>query len=543
MGCQTGLPNVATRPRKPCPRPLPAVGARHGSCFEMDATLILHIHFIASIEDIGSFGKTGHDPMASRGTHMTDMAIARAEAEGTPNRRSAAPRKWWIVFKHRTAVFCLLLVLVHQSIVACSTIFLTATITRFQSGQGYFTELCLYLMAMALPYLPGCASFVLMQRWINVAHHALVEDFTNAAASNSVDYRDVSTREDVTAVLARNSAPVIKDYISFIHDLASFSLNSVLSIVVIVFLLPSQLAAGYCVSLALCFVIVVALRKGIGEASSRCEYAYLRYSGVLSGFWPNVVLGNTHNESIWRSQRESTGASFYATSNRLELFRQFGNVLLAAASLGPTIFLIIALARSNTADPALVAALIVSLTRIFLIVNSLSALVYRVLDYSSLHARVKVLLDALDRMSHGNSKAVATSIDVSVNGVQARDVSEVKGIVTATRFGRFTITGDNGSGKSTAILALKQEYGAACFLLPSDYSHLAWKKNGHSLSTGQRLVEHLAEIFQIESIQYILLDEWDANLDQNNTQRIDNTLSLLAAKKVIVEVRHKRTLP
>lgn len=467
-----------------------------------------------------------------------DVAITKTDSDGIRASKRASSRNWRIIFRCRTALPCILLVIIHQSIVACSTIFVTNAIAKFEANQEYFTELCLYLAAMAIPYLPGCASFVLLQKWINKSHCSLVDEFTTAAISNHQNYRNDLMRENVTAALSRSSFPVLKDYISFIHDLASFSLNSILSILVIVFFLPSQLAGGYCLSLALCFLIVIGLQKSISAISSDCEYAYLRYSGVLGRIWPNTALGNSHNELIWRTRCDSTGHTFYTKSNRLEILRQSGSVLLAAASLGPTIFLIVAIARSDTVETSVIAALIVSLTRIFLIVNSLSALVYRILDYSSLHARIKVLLDARTALSDGITDAIAESVDISINGAHVRNILDVNRIITANKCGRFTITGANGSGKSTSLLALKQEYGAACFLLPPDHSNLAWKNDNPSLSTGQKLVEHLNEIIEIENIQYIFLDEWDANLDTDNTKIIDEILGTLSTTKVIVEVRH-----
>jgi hypothetical protein len=471
----------------------------------------------------------------------SEAAMPPRESSRRSSRESSPSVDFGIIFKRKVAIVCVLLVAIHQSIVAGSTLFLTSTISKFQSGQDYFADLCFYLAAMAIPYLPGCASFVAMQRWINQAHQALVENFTSAVTSACPSYRNHTVRESVTAVLARNSFPVLKDYISFVHDLASFSLNSLLSISVIVFLLPGQLAGGYCLSLAVCFLIVIALQKTIAKTSSDCEYAYLQYSGALCDFWPNVALGNAHNESIWHDQRVSTGQRFYDTSNRLEALRQWGNVLLAAASLGPTMFLIISIVRDSTVEAAVIAALIVSLTRIFLIVNSLSTLVYRALDYASLHARIKVLFDAKANL-FDHEGTDTNVIDVRVNGSIIRATSEGKRLIAACTRGRFTITGANGSGKSTFLLALKREYGAACFLLPADCSGLAWKKDCHSLSTGQRLSEHLIEILQLENVQYILLDEWDANLDRDNIQSIEKILDTLSATRVIVEVRHRKPL-
>ena len=471
----------------------------------------------------------------------SEVAIIASDSGNSHGRKLSPWQDFGIIFEQRMAFFCLLLVTIHQIIVAGSTIFLTNTISKFQSNQAYFADLCLYLMAMALPYVPGCASFVVMQRWLNQSHHRLIEKFTATVTGSRPNYRNATMRENVTAVLARNSFPVLKDYISFIHDLASFSFNSLLSISVIVFLLPVQLAGGYCLSLALCFLIVLGLQKTIATTSSHCEYAYLRYSGLLCGFWPNIVLGNKHNESIWRVQRESAGRSFYSTSNRLEVLRQSGNLLLAAASLGPTIFLIVAIARSDTIEPAIVAALIVSLTRIFLIINSLSTLVYRVLDYSSLHARMRVILDAQPDVIEDSDEPVMESIDIMINEVSVQDISEGMRLIAPNKFGRFTITGANGSGKSAFLLALKRAYSETCFLLPTDYLDLAWKEDSRALSTGQRLVSHLNEILNIKTVDYILLDEWDANLDTGNIERIEKILEALSTTKVIIEVRHRRS--
>jgi ABC-type multidrug transport system fused ATPase/permease subunit len=288
-------------------------------------------------------------------------------------------------------------------------------------------------------------------------------------------------------------------------------------------------------------LIVIRLRKSVAKASSRSEYAYLQYSGALADFWPNTALGNAHNQTIWHKERDSVGRAFYTASNRLEALRQSGNVLLAAASLGPTIFLIVVIASSEARDPAIIAALIVSLTRIFLIVNSLSTLVHRVLDYSSLHARVRVLLDAHTGLRDCTEYIINGSINISVNGTTVRDIDQGKHLISPNRQGRFTVTGSNGSGKSTFLLSLKQQYGATCFLLPSNYFDLCWEKDCRSLSTGQRLIEHLAEIFRIEKITHIALDEWDANLDVDNTRKIDEILRTLSTKKVIIEVRHNRS--
>ncbi|GCB04844.1 hypothetical protein PSUB009319_24750 [Ralstonia sp. SET104] len=89
-------------------------------------------------------------------------------------------------------------------------------------------------------------------------------------------------------------------------------------------------------------------------------------------------------------------------------------------------------------------------------------------------------------------------------------------------------------------MALKQEYGTQCVMLPANLTGLMWLADGKNLSTGQRTVTCLQEILQQDDVKYVLLDEWDANLDSNNASAVDAMLDGIAEHKVIVEVRHIR---
>jgi len=247
------------------------------------------------------------------------------------------------IYAHYAAWVAIALIVVHQSLVAASTIFLTKVIERFQAGGDYHLFLYLYLLAMALPYIPGCGSLVLLQQWINGAHGKFIELLSEKIKGKVSEYRDAALRDRITATLARNSLPVLREYITFMHDLVSFTLNSSLSMVVIVLLLPSNLALGYVVSFALCSGIIFGFRKVIAASSSDCEFRYLAYTDALNKAWDNVALGNTYNEAIWRRRKEEAGHAFYKAATTLQLRKQLGNVLLAGASLLPTIFLIVAL--------------------------------------------------------------------------------------------------------------------------------------------------------------------------------------------------------
>jgi ABC-type bacteriocin/lantibiotic exporter with double-glycine peptidase domain len=232
------------------------------------------------------------------------------------------------------------------------------------------------------------------------------------------------------------------------------------------------------------------------------------------------------------------GGAFYTASYRLQILKQGGNVLLAAASLGPTIFLIASIARDGRAASPIIAAVIVSLTRIFLIINSLSALVYKFLDWSSMRARLDVLFDTGSSISADEAVGGSVVGNIEINGVPVAGVTQAAQMISQAAGGRFKITGANGSGKSTVLLALKNIFRDESFLFPAHHGDLMWKSDDAALSTGQKTGIFLKEIFKIEGIRYLLLDEWDANLDGENRCAIDGILDELGKSKTIVEVRH-----
>ncbi|WP_240435848.1 hypothetical protein [Ralstonia solanacearum] len=59
-------------------------------------------------------------------------------------------------------------------------------------GGDYLPFLYLYLAAMTLPYIPGCGSFVFLQRWINDAHHAFVSLLSEQIRGKVAQYRSAN---------------------------------------------------------------------------------------------------------------------------------------------------------------------------------------------------------------------------------------------------------------------------------------------------------------------------------------------------------------
>jgi ABC-type bacteriocin/lantibiotic exporter with double-glycine peptidase domain len=351
-------------------------------------------------------------------------------------------------------------------------------------------------------------------------------------------HRDRILRETVESVSARNSFMAIKDYLTFIHGFVGFFLNSALSMIVLSVLLPGHLFTGYIISLVISVTLILLLRGTVGRHSTRTEKAFIAYSESLSRIWDNCALGNHYNFNLWQSSRDRRARQYYRQSNRLQLLKQSGNLALATAALLPTIYLISKAIDRTTAEPTLVAAIIVNLTRVFHILSSLSALVYQLLDFSAMNSRLRLMFDTERRLSEPLDLPDTPCGEIVVNGAPVHDYDSVTMSVRSSLHGRFTVRGANGAGKSTLLQVLKRALADEAVLLPAQHGKLEWQHELKALSTGQKTLAQLQEISNHAGVKYLLLDEWDANLDSDNRRAISDMLDLLGQSKVIVEIRH-----
>ncbi len=76
------------------------------------------------------------------------------------------------------------------------------------------------------------------------------------------------------------------------------------------------------------------------------------------------------------------------------------------------------------------------------------------------------------------------------------------------------------------------------FFLPT-HNQLSFLAETQKQSTGESLKHRLLEIIDKVDTDVLLLDEWDANLDKENQERLSTLIDELATKKCVIEVRHR----
>lgn len=202
----------------------------------------------------------------------------------------------------------------------------------------------------------------------------------------------------------------------------------------------------------------------------------------------------------------------------------------------PTSYLIFYTITTPNTEPVVIAAIIVNLTRIYSVLSSLNSVLSSFIEIPSIMGRLKILFDL---KSTNNLDQESLINNIKINDNVFTTISEKLNYIIKQTNGRFTIRGENGSGKSTFLHELKAKIADNSILIPTNLNNLIWSDDQDldKLSTGQK-INNIIKIVKDTHEKYLLLDEWDANLDEIKKKEIDDMLNILSQNKVIVEIRH-----
>ena len=440
-----------------------------------------------------------------------------------------------IMFLQKMAILTFFLITTHQLIIALSTYYLIKLIKNYQHNEDLKYNLLLYFFCMIFPYIPAFLSFVSLRKWINDSHYDFIKNLINGSYFFPNQLNNTALKDKFESILSRNSFMTINGYFSFVHDASSLLLNSIFSMIIIGFLLPSELVVGYLISVILSITIIIISQKKIESLAMLIELKFIDYSALLAKAWSNLSLQNKLNVKSWREEFEQESNDYYKGSMRLEIIKQGINSILAAVALLPTAYLIFHVIFNGSDNPAVIAAIIVNLTRIFTILSSLNSLLHLLVELPVMNGHLKVLCNMDDFVERKISSIPYGNI--TMNGQPVNDYKDVIAILSTVSSGRYTLRGSNGSGKSTLIFYLKEFLGYNAILMPTTHNMMMWGLKNDNLSTGQIALQTMNQITSQEE-KFLLLDEWDSNLDKDNKLEIDALLQKISMTKIVVEIKH-----
>lgn len=446
--------------------------------------------------------------------------------------------KFWLMF---------LFLVIQQLIVASSNFWIIALIRDIQTSSMVYTSLSLYLVSLLLPYLPGSIATIYQEKWKYSLILNLSESFKNTHNSNQKIWTDKDSKETRIAMLSNEGLNALKEFTEYTYSLLSTAINVLFNVAALAILITGEFALSYLVSL-ISVACLMRLQKSKQEKLSiKAQNARISFLKVLLNSWDNVVLGNKYNFNLWEKKANLTSQSFVKRNLHTVKFRQWFSVLIAALTFVPSFFVVIQMVVQNHTNPLVLSAIAVTLPRLFMILN----FTYDLLKFAFYWPSQKKVLEKVKAMLGVNQEEVSFinriqwgKITLLHNAFNVGDnpESSVKGleeiIKKSTIPGRLTIRGENGSGKTSLLLAIKNNLKENAFFLPVKHQ-LCFRNNAHYLSSGQGLKATLLEIRNFVNEKVILLDEWDANLDNQNKEEVSRLIDEIAHNRCVIEIRHR----
>ena len=443
---------------------------------------------------------------------------------------------------NRAGVLSTLYSTLQQSVVASSTYFILEAIRYATAGQ--FEYACVYLscfvISLILVFIPLSLSTIYLERWSLESFELFIRAFSTAnLGRTTLAHAKVKTRFE--SWITNESSVVFQSATSTLYQIFSTFLNSTFNILVIAFSLDKRLLLWYLAAGVVLVLSNIFLKRLVSRSAVQMQQSRKDLSSVMLGGWDNILIGNRLNRENWLRQFSTCVYKSKATATAYNGLRSaISGATVSAAMLiiatGNAIYLI-----ENKRNMVAVAALIITMPRQLQIVQSIFGLFNDYLSWLGCREQLQSLEDIIVFAGQVDNPAPYIQLGLIDIPGKGKDLETTIDNLAKLSSGRITVRGENGVGKSTLLALFAERTGDQSFFLPSKYNDLMFRQSNDHHSDGNRLLAAFNEIGELDDIKYIILDEWDANLDDKNITLISKAIDKLSKLKVVIESRHRRT--
>lgn len=431
------------------------------------------------------------------------------------------------IFNKYFKITCLFL-LVQQLIVASSTYFIAKLAAGVGAGDIQMQYAVLFVASLVVVYLPAYFCMVYLERAKYSAWQAYAWRFERYFLGQASFYADDVTKTTSLSMLAQESKSSIDETLNTVFDVLGLILNVVLNIVVFALMLDSVILLGYALGMAVAFFYLKRSRR-INQVAQEAQQSRLAVISVLNHAWDNVVLNNQYNRTLYRQALAQKFDTVTAANVRCQAVRHVYSNVGMMLLLCPVMLMTAVIFYQHITQLELLAVLIATLPRQVQLLQVCYSL-------PGHHVNIRVICSRLQ----GLSEILSTPKPdlqgrICADKLKVWQTGQVFNPNALPIAGRMTLIADNGAGKSSQLLLLKEQLGEQAYYLPTKH-HLYFRERMTG-STGQQLMAQFDEIAGLD-VPVILLDEWDANLDAYNTAQLDARIDELALHKLIIEIRH-----
>lgn len=436
------------------------------------------------------------------------------------------------------------LLVVQQLIVASSTIWITRLIAHIQQGSFSYPLLALYLASLFLPYFPGAAALVGMAKAKMKANVHYVNSFASLYRGQIMEWTNATKHSTTSSILTGEAPQAINGYFDYLYHFASCGLNVLFNLLIVALIIEPWLLGTYVIGVLLAFSVLRMQKKWRKILSLRAQQGRIKWVEMLLKAWDNILINNSYNFNIWKKKADKRGNRLVSSQVKLEGLSQGTSVIMAFLLLAPSFGLIGYLPILRGYNLMLLAIMVVTLPRLFQVLSYSYEMLFLLADFPMQKSRMRTVVNLLEITHLPDSQQAHEHIEQRIRWdkihvtFNADHISSRALIGALPVKGRYTIKGENGSGKSSLLLLLKMLKGQEAVYLPVKHD-LLFQLSKNGFSTGQFAHKALNELLGNPEASVVLLDEWDANLDAVNQKQLSELIDQIAQEKCVVEVRHR----
>lgn len=461
------------------------------------------------------------------------------------------------LLNNRYAIGCLSIMAIQQLIETSSTLWLVTLTMRITSGESYFPYLLLYLGSLLLSYIPNCIGLILKTSWKQEVQRTFINSFVSSNKNNIGEWSNKGIKEEKLAILTAEGPNTLHTLIDYVWDLYTYVLSVLFTILALSIVVEPLFAISYGVSVACVIIVMQMKRRTQRQLTKKALIARVDLCQSLLAAWDNVLLGNDYNFKLWNERTSQRLKRCLQRNVDLERFDQILAISVALITSIPSLAVVIYFMLKNSGDIVRLTSFVVILPSLFMILSY----TYQTLSLAFRWAMHRSKLLTIYRAMQATTESPALmekkikwpkimanyainenddSIPLPITRpVLSQPMESHLDLLSQTmQAGRLTLRGENGSGKSTALMLIKNALAGRAFFLPT-HNQLSFFAESNKYSTGESLRNRLMEILEKVEADVLLLDEWDANLDKENQERLSILIDELSDKKCVIEVRHR----
>ncbi|MBX9866975.1 MAG: hypothetical protein K2Y14_08655 [Burkholderiales bacterium] len=444
-----------------------------------------------------------------------------------------------MLLKNKYLWFSTMFVIIQQIFLAISTYYIAVageSLSKNRANEvlGYIT--LFFLFALGAYFFSSIAEFTklklsnsLWNNYTNDMYHKIKFNMPISANSN---------KKLVTNWLTGEAPGTFGEISSFIVDIVSLYCNVLFTLGIFFITLGYILSSVMTISIFVSLLLIRVLRHKISNYASNIQNSKLQLFVNINSIWDIFQFGNNRIIEEKSAIFKTRANEYFNYSEKYMILEQF----IACFPVYITIPLIMIIMYNINATNSLIlggfVAVLPRSLQLFGNVHSLSLYNSKILFIRAKYKNLKNFLSAIKKQDLLGQVQQSEIIILNTHTHSRMHTADLIDLISDNKpsNGRICISGSNGVGKSSLLKILKQCSSADSILLMPGVSFKDFCNDG---STGEKQLEQLYEILQMND-QKLLLDEWDANLDQNNLRKIDLLLDEISKKTLVIEIRHSK---